>query len=843
MLFDATPRDRDNCYRIPASDSFRITLNDLCNKWKLVLVKEELRSSFNSIRRHPTPSAFVVLTIAIGVGINVSVFSAVNVVLFRPLPYPAPYELVRIAGHDAHFGQTPFSYPDFMDWRNSQHAFSGMSAYTVESLSLRTVAQSPERVAAAICSANLFSVLGTPPRAGRSFTDEEDRKLTTSAVPIILSHRFAMRRFAGQAMGQTFSVGGTVCEVVGVASPLVEHPSNVDVFLPVAFVAARQGYTSRDDRRFYGIGRLRRNWSVARAQEDLQRCAAALAMQYPDSNADTSAAVAADLDNSVRHYRTSFYLLLGAATAILLITSVNVANLRLSQIYNRSHELAVRAALGANAIRLTRMLFAEGAILALAGGIVGATLAIWSSTALAAFAPPDLPRLGKFNTADPLLFLYFAIVMIVTIAVGVVPTLRIDFGRLAVLLQQAGPTSSSNPARQRLQSFFVVAQVAFSFALYVTALLLLQTLWRLERTPLGFDAANLLTAHLSVGAEQYQDELAITRFFDRLVADVRTIPGVDVVALSNSPPFSGTHVRTTLLPASAEQTRNKAAFPVSRAENVSDSYFQCLRISIVQGRSFSVQDNAQAPPVVMVNRTFSKQYNADAKIVGTPLLSPNDQLKKVVVVGIAADVQHDEIGSPQPSTAVYFPFQQRPTATATLLVRTRSDYDPMAIVPTIRRIVEAIDPNLPVYDAQPMSMLVSRSLAPQRTAARVVLMFSALALLLTAIGLGGLLANVVSYRTREFGIRLALGSQRHDVFVLVLRDGMKLTGIGLFVGGCSVLLIHRILTSFVVALAPVSLRSICQGAVLLFVVTIVGAFIPARRASLVDPAAAIRATG
>jgi putative ABC transport system permease protein len=803
----------------------------------------DLRYALKIFFRQPLVSIVVVLTMALGIGINVAIFSVADAVLVHPLPYPYPDQLVRITGDDTHFGPTPFSYPDYLDWRSGQHTFTEIAAYALDSFNARIDNQTPQRVAGAITTANFFHLLGTSSSNGRTFLSAEDQQ-PTAPTPVIISNRFWRKTFARdpRVIGRILSLDETPCQVVGVASPDVEQPSNVDVYLPLGVLANTSDYRDRGNRRFYGIGRLRPGVRPEQADGDLKRIAQTLSKAHPETNANSSVSISRDVDRLVRKYRSTLWLLIGATSLILLISITNVINLRSNQISSKFEAWAIRAALGASFWRLAFLIAVEGSVLAILGGILGIIAAIWTRSAIVRLAPGDISRLNEIHLDG--VFVLFSVILLAgaTIVVGFAPALQLKRTELGQWLQSSQRTSPNSRVAMTMQAASIVGQIAISFTLCMGAAVLLQTLWQLQKADLGFDPRSVLTAQMSLSSSRYTNDVQIMQFFERLMSEIHQMGEVESVAISNAPPFGPIKIRTFLVPLDQPQS-SKSVHTTAAGEYVSDEYFQSLRILLLKGREFGPQDTKDSEPVVIIDEMVAKHDWPGKDALGAHLIAPDDPSRKeLTVIGIVGAVLRDELSPEKTLSSIYFAQQQQTTPYSTLLIRTKAGYEPMALVPSLTKLIARIDPNQPIYNVRLMTSAVSASANTQRAAAYLVSVFSTLGLVLIAVGIYGVLAYRTTRRTREMGIRLALGAERGDILRLVLRSGLALTAVGIALGFCCTFAMNRVLSALIPASTGLSLSMLVEGTLLLIVVALFASLLPARRASLVDPAVAIRSS-
>jgi len=795
----------------------------------------EIRQIIRSFLRRPALPIIAFLIVALTVGVTTAALAVADAILFRPLPYPSADQLVRILGFEKSFGRTPLSYVDYLDVRSSQHTFQKTAAYTTDSFNVRVDSQPPKRVAGAVVTADLFPLLGKPALIGRTFLEDEDRQ-RGSPIPIVLGARFWQATFAGDknALGRTLTVNDELCQVIGVASPSVEHPRNIDLYLPMSFLLGKPDYNTRADRRFYAIGRLKKGYSELIANEDLNRIAASLAATYPETNAESGFTASSDLDKDIRQYRGPAYLLLGAAGTLLLIAVVNVISLRWNQLNSRAQEWAIRSALGASRFRMAASIAIEGALIAVAGGALALIIASWARNVTASLLSSDIARLSKPELHGSALLLVFTIVAGTAFAVGIIPVLRFDFASITAQLGNASRSISASKASRRRTNCFLIAQVALSFCFYTVTTLLLLTLSQLNNVRLGFDP-HVFTAQVSLPPTGYSTPELQRQFFDRALRELRMMPGVENVAASSAPPFGPVKIRTSYQPADLPRTNASAQQTKVFGEYVTPDYFRTLGIPVLQGRTFATEDSTTSTPVAIIDESFAKRHWPEGKAVGAYLVNPEDVTQRVAIVGVVGSVMHEEVASSSPATCIYFPMAQRVTPYATLLVRPRPGQEISASASVLANAVSRVDPNQPVYNTRSMVAAVSSTLQPQKIAAYVLALFAGLALLLMAVGLYGTLAHAVARQRKEFGIRLALGATREHILRSVMFRGVGLATIGIALGMLSTFLLRDLLRAAIPQLSDLKPVVLLGGIGLLLGVSALASWLPAWRASRLDP--------
>jgi putative ABC transport system permease protein len=815
----------------------------------------DLTFALRQLRKSPGFTFVAVLTLALGIGANTAIFSVVNAVLLRPLPYSHPDQLMLLRERLARpsgFESGSVSYMNYLDWRSAQRSFTDLALVRREGVNVSSAdnSASPERVGAARITANYLSILRVAPRIGRDLLDKDD--VPGAPRVALISERFWRSRFGALPLvsGQQLNVDGVPREIVGVVPERVRFPRDSDIFLPLAELRADHDILSRGNHTgFSAVGRLKPNVTLKQAVADLDTIAADLAHRYPDSNTDRQVSAKLLLEFAVGEYRQLLYLLLAAVGCVLLIACANVANLHLTRAISRAKELAVRAALGGSRWRLTRQILIETGVIAFLGGCFATLVAIWSIDAIRAITPADVSRFQETNI-DLMVLLFTAGVMIVaTILVGLWPALRV-FNNVAMAndLHDNGARGSDGVSRQRARSVLVVAQVALAVVLLSAAGLTLKSFRRAQEVPLGFNPFGVLSMRITEASERYRSPEKIARFYDQLLEKLKVSPGISAVAHCSDPPFesggwdSSFHITGTPADPPGHE-------PISAMNIVSPDYFRVLEISTLRGRTFTAQDNASRPRVMIIDDVAAQRFFPGQDPIGKQIDDPvtiggaNQTGVPITIVGV---VSHARIHAPgdqydlRQLPVMYFAAPQFPTKHQTLIVRAANGYAPRSLVHAIKREIASIEPEQAVSEIATLDENIGQSLAPRRLTMTLLAIFAGLALCLASVGLYGVMGLAVTQRTREVGVRLALGASRGDVLRLVLGQGVVLVGIGLGAGLLGAVLASRALRSALYDVAPLDPAALISALVTLSLVALIACFLPARRASRVDPIKALR---
>jgi putative ABC transport system permease protein len=807
---------------------------------------QDLRYGFRLLSKNLGFTAVVVLTLALGIGANTAIFSVINAVLLQPLPFAEPDRLVTVWNVNTKTGGdgVQVSYPDFNDWRAQSQSFEKMAAFRGRDLTVTGMGEA-FRLRGATTTSDLFPLLGVAPRLGRVFTPEEDRAGNHSAI---LSDTLWRTRFKADpnAVGRTISINSQSYTIVGVMPPKFAFPISTDpVELWIGAAVDNEGAgaltNQRGNHAIEVIGRLKPGVSLAQAQSEVSRITDALQKQYPGENPDFGALVVPFFERVVGDVKLALMLLLGAVGCVLLIACGNIANLLLARAATRQKEVAVRAALGANRWRVIRQLLTESILLALLGGVAGLLLAWWGTDLLLKLVPGGLPRVTETALSARVLGFTLLISVVTGVLFGLLPALHSFKLDLVTTLKDAGRGSSDGGSGNRTRNALIVTQVAVAFVLLVCAGLLAGSFWRLQQVNPGFDPKNVLTFRVSLPTSKYERNEQIESFYQRLSERMAALPGVTSASAVSVLPLSGQNSAVGFSIEGIPTDPNNAFPHESYLRITRPGYFNTMGITLLQGRDFDARDTLQGNAVVIINETLARKHFPGQNPLGrriSPSFAIDDRGTLArEIIGVVKDVHHASLRE-ESGNEIYAPHSQAPFNTLTMVARTSSD--PQALIASVRREVIALDSELPVFNVRTLEETLSRSVAQPRFNTLLLAIFAGLALLLTAIGLYGVMAYSVTQRTRELGIRLALGAQRSNVLSLVIRQGMMLAGIGLGVGTVVAFALTRLMESFLFGVSATDPLTFGGIALLLAVVALAACFIPARRATKVDPMVALR---
>ena len=784
---------------------------------------QDVRYGFRMLWKNPGFTLIAVVALGLGIGANTAIFSVVNAVLLRPLPYKDADRLVYIG----------LSLPDYKDVEESNQVFDGMAVFASNQYNLAGT-ENAEQVLGAIVSTNFFPLLGTA-QLGRTFTPADDQEPLA-----VISHDLWQRRFgaAADVLGKTLSLSGKPHTIVGVMGPEFQFPNSqfkVWVTFGSAMSATPEQAQNRQLRIFRSIAHLKPGVTLPIAQADVDAISNRLQQQYPDSNAGVRLRVVSIYERLVGDVRPALLIILGTVGLILLIACANVANLLLARTTAREREIAIRSALGAGRWRVVRQLLTESVLLATIGGALGVLLAAWSIDLLPALGAQDIPRADAIRIDMPVLLFTLGASLLTGILFGLAPALQSAKVNLNESLKEGGRDSVGGSRGRRLRGALVVAEVALAVVVLIGAGLLIKSFSRLLHVDAGFRAENLLT--MNINLSNYKEPQKRAALVNQLLEQIKRIPGVEVVGgatgLPPQTPQRATSFEVEGLP-NLNPDESGSYFIAATPD-----YFRALETPLTAGRAFNERDTGSAPPVVIINQSLARRLFPDKEAVGQrlKLVNPEQQADWREIVGIVGDIKYSGLDDPGEST-IYTPFAQTPFLWSYFMVRTT--HSPAGINASIQRAVSAVDENLMAARIQPMERLVSEAVAQPRFNALLLAIFAGLALVLATVGIYGVISYSVMQRTREIGIRMALGAQGSDVLKLVVGQGMILALLGVCVGLGAAFLLTRLMASLLFNVSATDPLTFVMIALLLAFVALVATYIPARRAMRVDPMVALR---
>ncbi len=805
---------------------------------------KDLGYGIRSLLKHPGFTAIAVITLALGIGANTAMFSVINAVLLRPLPYRDPARLVTIWEESPERGmyQMPVSLANLRDWVDQNQTFEQISAYTFTNLNLTGTGE-PARLGTVRSSANLFPLIGATPVIGRSFLPEEDKEGANHVV--ILGHALWQSRFGSDPgiVGKWLTLNNQSYTVVGVMASNSQFPVGfgymgkvlndpIDLYVPLA-ASGRE--TERGNYSFFAIGRLKPGVTIDQARAEMTTIERRLEKQYPDGNTGIGISLVPTQEQTVKEIRPGLLVLFGAVAFLLLIACANIANLLLARAASRKKEIAIRTALGASRLRVLRLLLTESLMLSLAGGSIGFLLALWGTDALMALEPDNIPRLNEVGV-DARVFLFTIAVSIVTgIVFGLVPGMRAAKPDLNEALKEGSRGSMGSAASKRTLGVLVALEVALSLVLLVGAGLMIKSFIRLQQANLGFNPENVLAVNLTLPESRYPEERQQASFFQEALTRLQSVSGVQSAGATTSLPLTlsvnGSDFRIEGHP---EPEAGKEL--IINMSSVSAGYFHTLGVPLLKGRDFSDRDNKDSSAAAIINNDLARTYFPNEDPMGKRIKF-TDTESWISIVGVTGDVKQlgQDIGV---KPEIYFPYLQVPASSMSVVVRTANE--PLSLTGAVKTEIQIIDKDLPIDDAKTMQQLLANSKSGRRFNLILLTGFALVALVLAMVGIYGVMSYTVAQRTHEIGIRVAVGAQSRDVFRMVIGQGMMLAMIGVACGLVGAFLLTRLMTSMLFGVEPTDPATFATIAVLLTAVALVACYIPSRRATKVDPLVALR---
>jgi putative ABC transport system permease protein len=795
---------------------------------------KDIRYGFRSLLKRPGFTLIALVALALGIGANTAIFSLVNAVVIRPLPFADPDRLVWVYGNIRNGGnRASVSPPDFLDYRNQNKTFEQFAASGTLPLSLNlTGTGDPERLIVSGITGNYFDAFGVVPALGRGFTLENEKPGQDQVT--VLSHSFWQKRFAGDPgiVNKTINLDGKAYEVLGVMPAELSLPQAADIWVPLNFdgdidMKMRKAHFLRP------IGRLKEGVSLTQAQADTDRISAQLEQQYPDSNTGWNLRLLSLREQLVGGSRTIVFILFGAVGFVLLIACANVANLLLVRAATREREIALRTALGASRWRIVRQMITESLLLSLIGGLLGALLAMWGVQLLVSLSENNLPSTANVNIDLTVLVFTLLISVVTGVLFGLAPAFRTLKVNLTDSLKDGARGGAEGTLRNRTRSLLVVFESAVAVMLLIGAGLLVRSLIALQRVDPGFEANNVLTLRIDLARKKYDSPEKTSAFFRELETRLGGLPGVESVGSVTELPLSG---QLNDLPFTVEGRPPVSPDQAFDADwrRVNQNYFSALHIPLLRGRNFTEQEVQGSAPVLIVSQQLVDTVFPNEEALGKRLVSALGG-QPFEIIGIVGDIRHGSLAN-TPFMAMYLPTRQ-PRGT-NLVIRTKND--PLSIVGAVRKEVQALDPDQPISAVKTMNDWVTSAVAAPRYRTTLLALFAALAMILAATGIYGVMSYSVAQRTHEIGVRMALGARRRDVLKLVVRQGMILAVVGVIVGLAGAFALTRVMATLlfgVTAKDPVTFGVV---AILLILVAFLACFVPARRATKVDPLVALR---
>ena len=802
---------------------------------------KDLRQGLRSLLKRPGLTAVALITLALGIGVNTAIFSAVDSVLLRPLPFKEPDRLTAVWEHTPHLGipRNEFAPANYFDLRKQNNVFEDLGAFGPLSIN-HTGEGEPEQLEGQIITANVFAILGVAPALGRTFATEEDQKGREQVA--VLSHSLWQRRFNRDPgiINRNIMLNGEAFTVVGVMPEGFFFPEReVELWVPWAMEPGQA--EGRGDHYFRLVARLKQGVSREQANVEAESIAARLAAEYPKTNEGLGFVVNSFHQDYVGDLRRPMLILFAAVGLVLLIACANVANLLLAQATARRREIAIRMALGASRWQITRQLLTESLLLATAGGVLGVLGAVWGVEALAKLLPESLSKLQAIGVDSRVLLFTAGVTALTAIAFGVIPALHAARANPGDALAETSRDVAGGLSGRYLRRVLVIAEVALAVVLLAGAGLLIRSFHRLNQVDLGFKSDNLLTMRMVLPMPKYRQPEARRAFYDEVLRRVDEIPGVESVGINTRLPLSTSGMKFSFS-VEGRTMPNDTSLPFAIYRVVNPDYFNTLKIPLQRGRVFDARDHADSTPVFLVNRRLAEQFWPGEDPTGKRLkVGPPDAPNPwVTIIGVVGDVRQAGLYGEQ-QAELYAPYTQERRSWMSprdLIVRTSGD--PAAVAGAVRQAVWAVDKDQPVSNIRTMDQVFAATVSRERFQTLLLALFAALALVLACVGLYGVISYAVAQRTREIGVRMALGAQPWDVLRLVLRQGMTLTFAGLVFGIAVALAVTRVMSDLLFGVTATDAVTFVSVGALLVVVAFLACYVPARRATKVDPLIALR---
>ncbi|HET6852345.1 MAG TPA: ABC transporter permease [Pyrinomonadaceae bacterium] len=800
------------------------------------MILKDIRYGIRSLVRNPAFTAIAIITLSLGIGANTAIFSVVNGVLLRPLPFADAERIVWLWDTIPQLPTAPTSLPEFLDWKEQNHSFEHLAAFLTGNVFLDS-GDGTEDVPVGIVTPELFSLFKVNPIIGRTFTEEETQPGRFRVA--VLSHSTWQKRFGSDPniAGRTIQLNGRPYTIIGVMPAGFSFPERATLWRPLVI---DRSALDRGPHFLNVVGRLKPDVTLAQAQAEMSTLSARLSKEHPEKTSGHGVKIVGLADIVVGDIGRALFVLLGAVGFVLLIACANLANLMLARIGGREREIAVRTALGASRVRIVRQLLTESLLLAVAGGTVGLLLAIWVVSWLVSLSPDTIPRLNEIRIDMRVAGFTLLISAATGVLFGVVPALQASKTEFTDALKESGRTTAG-VRKQRLRSALVVSEVALSLVLLVGAGLLIRSFAKLNQVNPGFNPEQVLTMGVSLLPNNYPEDQQVATFYSQILEQSATVPGVVSVSATAGLPVSGADT-TDNFTIEGRPAIPKESEPLTEYWVVTPRYFQSLGIPLLAGRDCSDADTKQSPNVVIINDEFRRRHFASENPLGHRLRLQGQERDPLLIVGVVGDSRNIRLDE-QPRAAAYVPFLQDPLSknlarSLTIVARTKSD--PAAVASSLRSVVTSMDKSVPVYAVKPMTEYLRDSLSRRRFSMVLLSTFSGVALILAALGIYGVISYGVIQRTHEMGIRMALGAQRSDVLKLVLRQAMIVVLVGVGIGLLGSWALTRLLKSLLFNVSVTDPLTFAGIAVLMILIALLACLIPAMRATKVDPLVALR---
>ena len=814
---------------------------------------QDVRYGVRMLLKTPGVSVIVIIALALGIGANTAIFSVVNTVLLRPLPYEESDRLVFLNEKSPVLDEMSISYPNFTDWRNHMQMFEKMGVYNRASYNL-TGAGEAERIVTGQVSADLFSVLRVTPLHGRLFTNDEDKPGGSPVV--LLSYGLWQRRFGGQTsiLNQPITLNSKQYVVIGIMPETYAYPSRVEMWVPVGQLSDQASWKERGNHPgLYAVARLKPGATIEQADSDMNTIAANLEKQYPDSNTANRVRLRPLLEIYVSDARRALWVIFGAVAFVLLIACANIANLLLARATARRKEMAIRTAVGASRWRLARQLLTESVLLSLVGGALGLLLGRWGVDLILYMSPDAIPRSREIGLDWTVLGFTIGVSFLTGIVFGLLPAIQAGDVDVHETLKETGRGTSG---RQWLRSSLVVAEVATTLVLLIAAGLMIRSFYLLLKVNPGFSHEHLSSFSISLPEKKYATQDSTQQFYDRLLENIRSLPGVESVAAASGLPLGNNGWQTGFV-IDGRPAPPRDQSPLMEACLVTPDYFKAMNIPLLRGRTFTDRDNrahlagrdlskldenqreGAGLNVVVIDEEFARRYWPNEEAVGKRIRMGSAADAQVLeVIGVVGRVKMESLNQNSDRVQGYFPFAQVPLGGMTVIIKGASD--PNQLISSVRAAVKEIDPDQPIYSPRTMNDIRAESVAGERLNLTLLSLFAGIALVLAIVGIYGVMSYSVTQRTHEIGIRMAIGARPRDVFTMILGHGMKLAIVGVVIGLGAAFGLTRLMASMLFGVAPTDATTFGAISALLIGVALLACYLPGRRATKVEPTISLR---
>jgi putative ABC transport system permease protein len=814
---------------------------------------QDIRYGARMLLKNPGVTIIVIIALALGIGANTAIFSVVNAVLLRPLPYPESDRLIFLNEMSPVLDEMSISYPNFIDWRANNQTFEKMGVYNRASYNLTGTGEA-ERIVTGQVSADLFSVLRVNAAQGRVFTNEEDKPGGTPVV--VLSYALWQRRFGGETsiLNQAITLNGKSYTVIGIMPQSFAYPSRAEMWVPVGQLSDQPSWKERGNHPgLYGVARLKPGPSFEQANADMNNIAANLEKQYPDSNASNRVRLRPLLEIFVVDVRRALWVIFSAVGFVLLIACANIANLLLARATGRRKEMAIRTAVGASRWRIARQLLTESILLSLIGGSIGLVLARWGVDLILYVSPDAIPRSREIGLDWKVLTFTVGISFLTGILFGLIPAIQAGDVDVHETLKESGRGTSG---RQWLRSSLVVVEVATTLVLLIGAGLLIRSFYLLQKVNPGFSHEHLTSFSISLPEKKYATEETRSSFYNHLLENIRALPGVETTAAASGLPLGNNGWQTSFV-IDGRPLPPRDQTPLMEACLVTPDYFKVMNIPVLKGRVFNDRDDrshlagrdlSKLTDVekqgaglnsIVIDEEFAKRYWPNEDPVGKRVRMGADPKAPVLeVLGVVGRVKMESLNQNSDRVQGYFAFNQVPLGGMTVVIKGASDAN--QLISSIRGAVRELDPNQPIYSVRTMDEIRAESVAPERLNLTLLSLFAGIALVLAIVGIYGVMSYSVTQRTHEIGIRMAVGARPLDVFKMILGHGMKLALIGVGIGLVGAFLLTRLMATMLFGVQPTDATTYGAISILLIVIALLACYLPGRRATIVEPTISLR---